>query len=176
MNPFATVANGAMPSVEPPVWLLDIDGVLGPTGRRSLETYSVLPGVGWQGSVAYIPTLVERIEALHYSGRVEIRWLTSWEDEANEAWAQIGFGPFRTLRSRDVPSGPRWWKTEHVRRVLAEGRRVIWTDDEIGDHLNLDAQNPHPERLLVACPTAHIGLSHSDLNRIEEWVASPSPR
>lgn len=155
-----------------PVLALDIDGVLGPVGRRRGEAYEVLPGVGWQGSIAYVPTIIDRIARLHASGCVEVQWLTSWEDEANEAWAQVGFGPFRTLRSRDVPSGIRWWKAEHVRRLLADGRRVIWIDDEIGDHVGLARQNPQPKRLHLVCPPPHIGVTHADLDGVDAWLTA----
>ncbi|HYY11924.1 MAG TPA: hypothetical protein VE781_13380 [Kineosporiaceae bacterium] len=63
-----------------PLWLLDVDGVVNADrpgwGGSPRSRQVAADGVLWR--IRWAPALVERIRALHRSGRVEIRWASTW--------------------------------------------------------------------------------------------------
>jgi hypothetical protein len=164
--------------VERPVWLLDVDGVIntikpgwGAAPRKSLV---------WSGAdnTSYVlrwsPLLVDRIRALHDGGRVEVRWCTTWCPEAERLeslWRLPTLA--RALDADPMPRGPQCWplKLAAARQVLAEGRRLIWTDDEA-----LPAPGPERDELttdgraLLIAPRANRGLQPADLHLIEKFA------
>ena len=168
-----------MNDVERPVWLLDVDGVVNTTRpgwggppRKSLV---------WSGAdnTSYVlrwsPLLVDRIRALHTGGRVEVRWCTTWCPEA-ERLERLWRLPVlaRSLTADPMPRGAecRPLKLAAAGNVLAEGRRLIWTDDEA-------LPPPGPERdeltaggrALLIAPRAARGLQPADLDLIEKFAA-----
>lgn len=168
-----------MIDVEPPVWLLDVDGVVNTTRpgwggppRRSLV---------WSGAdntsypMRWAPLLIDRIRALHVRGRVEVRWCTTWCPEADRLERLWGLPPLaRALAADPMPRGARCWplKQDAAWSVLAEGRRLIWTDDEAlpppgpdRDELTADG------RALLIAPRAARGLQPDDLTLIEKFAA-----
>ncbi|MEU8613723.1 hypothetical protein AB0C29_37640 [Actinoplanes sp. NPDC048791] len=167
-----------MIDVEKPVWLLDVDGVIntikpgwGAAPRKSLV---------WSGAdnTSYVlrwsPLLVDRIRALHTDGRVEVRWCTTWCPEAERLeslWRLPVLG--RALDADPMPRGAQCWplKLAAAWEVLAEGRRLIWTDDEA-----LPPPGPAREELtadgraLLIAPRANRGLQPADLHLIEKFA------
>ncbi|MDT5033211.1 MAG: hypothetical protein QOC94_3382 [Actinoplanes sp.] len=163
----------------PPVWLLDVDGVLnasrpgwdGTPQRRSVwsRTDQASYPLRWS------PVLIDRIRALHVDGRAEVRWCTTWcpdADELEHLWRLPELE--RALTADPMPRGVACWplKLAAARAVLADGRRLIWTDD--------DAQpKPGPDRdeltanglALLIAPRPNRGLSPQDLDRIEAFAA-----
>jgi hypothetical protein len=73
----------------PPVWLLDVDGVLNAVTRTpdwSLwddwrRGTATADGTAWP--IWFSPTVVATVRRLHESGLVEARWLTTWGAYAN---------------------------------------------------------------------------------------------
>jgi HAD domain in Swiss Army Knife RNA repair proteins len=165
-----------------PLLLLDVDGVL---NAVSLD----LPE-GWERGVfngfviSWDPTITARLRELHVCGRVEIHWLTTWAENADELLAEP-MGLPRGLRVHARPdAGPTgfsgvlrgasgWWKLD-MARAVAEAepdRRIVWIDDDLaeqaedtGDWL---AANPH---VLVVAPDLFVGLTHEQLDEIEAWL------
>lgn len=165
----------------PPVLLLDVDGVLNavrhdlPEGwRRGLFNGYVL---SWD------PSVVARLRGLHDSGRVELQWLTTWTRLADRLLAEP-LGLPRGLRTHDrdelptgfggaLGGGAGWWKLTAARAVAeAEpGRRIVWIDDDLadqaGDTSEWIAANG---QVLVVAPDYSTGLTHAELDRIEDWL------
>jgi hypothetical protein len=168
----------------PPVLLLDVDGVL---NAALLD----LPE-GWQrGSyngfvLSWDPTVTDRLREWHETGRVELQWLTTWTEKADELLAEPMGLPrgLRTHAREGVAStgfsGPLlgqagWWKLAAARAVVeAEpDRRVVWIDDDLA-HQAEDtgewlAANAH---VLVVAPDLSTGLTHDELDEVEAWLAS----
>ncbi len=165
-----------------PILLLDVDGVLNAMRWE-------LPD-GWeQGTfngflLSWDPTVTARLRELHESGRVEIRWLTTWATDADRLLAEP-MGLPRDLktyaRADAAPSGFAgrwggrfgWWKLAVARRVAeAEpDRRIVWIDDDLAEQAadtgEWLAAHPH---VLVVAPDLYVGLTHEQLDEIEGWL------
>jgi hypothetical protein len=172
---------------ERPVWLLDVDGVLNAIATQPDRT--VWPADQWlrttaeaQGSdwpiLAARPVL-DLIREVHEQGLAEVRWHTTWQQHAVKTLAPALDLPEFPVQDDlgavdgyfDDESGTvryRWWKrpaAEHV--VQVEGRRLIWTDDDISTHRSqLDALAEH---LLIA-PQTRLGLTPRHLRQIREHL------
>lgn len=175
-----------------PVWLMDVDGVLniigwGSDGVKKAwdDTYRFV-AMGFQITVS--PRMIRSIEGWRRSGLVEVRWLTTWEDHANEFlspefdWPQNlqvagrreesqlerprKFSESRVSYREDVG----WWKLEFAQAVYETGVPVIWTDDDIA--FAPDAKEwlrtVDDDRMLAISP--HSGLTPGDLVRIERFI------
>jgi hypothetical protein len=184
------------PNPGPPVWLLDIDGVVNalamgmPTDtwpeyawvQRVVQT--VVPDRG----LTTLPILAARpvldfIHWVHRNGLAEIRWHSTWRSAAVTGLAPalglpaipISVAPEWT----DAP--PMWWKIPAARRVAETGRRLVWTDD----HLNLyrtDALSASElaaldrwTGALLLSTNPETGLTPDDLATIERFLREGSP-
>lgn len=182
----------------PPVWLLDIDGVINAISPK--PDRGVWPADQWITGVANAdgtdwPILaarpvVEFIRRVHESGRAEIRWHTTWQhDAANLArlldlpdLAVQACPEFATRRQGLAGAAPvavreTWWKLPAARRVVEEeGRSLLWTDDDADQELR-----PHGGRRalagtaprLVVCPRPRIGLTRRQLRAIDAFLTDP---
>jgi hypothetical protein len=161
-----------------PVWLLDVDGVLN------------APRPGWGGPpltqrlwsnsdkrsypIRWSPALLDRIRALHAEGAVELRWCTTWcadADRLEELWRLPRLA--RALDADPMPRGADCWplKLAAARAVLAEGRRLIWTDDEALPPAGpARAELAAGGRALLIAPPARRGLRPADLAAIEAFA------
>jgi hypothetical protein len=163
----------------PPVWLLDVDGVL----NASRPAWSATPRHRsvWSHTdqasypLRWAPELIARIRALHVEGRAEVRWCTTWCLDADELEHLWGLPELeRALTADPMPRGSACWplKLAAARAVLDDGRRLIWTDDDA-------LPKPGPERdeltanglALLIAPRPHRGLTPADLDRIEAFAA-----
>jgi hypothetical protein len=165
-----------------PILLLDVDGVL---NAALLD----LP-VGWRRGtfngflLSWDPTVTDRLRGLHEAGRVEIQWLTTWAEKADELLAEpMGLPRGLRVHAREgvastgftgqLRGASGWWKLAAAREVaLAEpGRRIVWIDDDLavqaGDVTEWLGANPH---VLVVAPDLFIGLTHEQLDEIEAWL------
>jgi hypothetical protein len=192
---------GAIPSRavsrrHPPVWLLDVDGVLNAvTGRPDP---SVWPD--WQRGTAraagrvwpiwFSPTVTATIAALHADGLSDVRWLTTWEDAANGdlrellglpelevvARADEVAGTHRPTEGPQVSEAPvaaageaRWWKLSAAQAVpdLAGGRGLIWTDDDLALEDSARAwAHRHVPRARLFAPPPQVGITPAMLHQI----------
>jgi hypothetical protein len=115
-----------------PLWLLDVDGVCnavdpdhdGQPGWRTERLGGFI--IRWR------PAVTEFIAWAHNSGRCEVRWLTTWESDADIILAgplglpRVGLAG---KREHEAPRG--WWKFDLVRATVPDDRPLIWTDDDI---------------------------------------------
>jgi hypothetical protein len=191
---------------KPPLWLLDVDGVLNavtPRPDRSVwpdweQGYATAEGRRWP--ITFSPSVARTITRLHRTGTVEVRWLTTWGDDANgdlrtlldlpelkvagrrqhtgvRGWQRFG-GAATThaevagAAARDELTG-RWWKFDVVRAVLAAepDRPLVWTDDDLASFAGARTWlHDHADALLVA-PDPEVGLTSRQLRAIEEFCA-----
>lgn len=158
------------------MWLLDVDGVLnvrrpawGPDLHRGTAHSQ---GVDWP--IRWAPGLIDAILRLHYARLVEVRWCTTWCPDADVlerlfALPELG----RALSTADLATvhdaDP--LKLAAARRVRAEGRRLVWTDDTavpasgpLHDELTADGHG------LLIRPQPKRGLRPRDLTRIETFA------
>jgi hypothetical protein len=165
--------------LEPPVWLLDVDGVVnafraGWYGAPSIvQVYSVADAYDYR--IRYEPRLVEAIRRIHVSGRAEVTWCSTWCSDA--AALEHAFALPALPRAFDEPvTGPAasQAKLAAARRVITSGRRLIWTDDvEVDRHAGVAAPWVTDGRALLISPNATRGLRSQHLRRIEHVLQQP---
>ncbi len=162
-----------------PVWLLDVDGVLNahkpgwgaaPTKRPVWSSH-----VRREFTVYYAPALMQRIRSLHRGGQVEIRWCTTWCGDTatlEKAFVLPEFGTAWTDYCNGYEAANA--KKDAARAVLAEGRRLIWTDDT---EVPLESWDLHRElsdggQALLIRPDERYGLQPEHLDAIEAFIGS----
>lgn len=175
-----------------PVWLLDVDGVINMHGWAASKI-KVMWGdtervnvIGFP--IVYSPTMLKRIRTMHDNGMAEVRWLTTWEDQANADLApSLGFMDDLVVSGRREESQlerPRkfsesrqsyredvgWWKLEFAQAVYDSGVPVVWTDDDIVYATDAVAwlNTTDPARMCWVAPNS--GLTPDDLTRIEQFI------
>ncbi len=169
----------------PPVLLLDVDGVLNAVAPDLPE--------GWRRGtyngyvLSWDPTVTARLRALHEAGQVELQWLTTWTEKADELLAEpMGLPRGLRTHSREgvLPTGFGgrlggefgWWKLAAARAVAeAEpGRRIVWIDDDLADPADDTSEWLAANgQMLVVAPDLVAGLTHAELDRVEAWLADP---
>jgi len=147
---------------------LDVDGVISALSSkhafRDARQYTV---DGFQLTLSR--ALGTRLRGLD----AELRWLTTWAEEANRVGALIGL-PALDVAAHPPPgataSGP--WKWEALRQVVElEGRPFVWVDDDaIGPDADAWAAQSPGQALLIR-PRGNRGLSPAELDEIEEFIA-----
>jgi hypothetical protein len=160
-----------MDAAEPPVWLLDVDGVINVRRPRwsaaPHKGVAVAEGVGWP--LRWAPALVARIRRLHRDGVVEARWCSTWC-----AW------PTEIERALRMPPLPRAFgdvpdfsvaKLAAARAVLLGGRRLVWTDDVVVPEPSpLRDEFTAGGRALLIRPDPRHGLTPAHMDEIERWA------
>ena len=166
-----------------PVWLLDFDGVINIIGwggtavRRAWGDTRSSDALGYKLTVS--DRLTREIKHLHESGLVEVRWLTTWEDYANEHlikeldWPELavaGRSAESIMIERRFTGDVGWWKLEFAQEIYNSGARVIWTDDDITSSSDARSwlKTCDPERMNWTCP--HSGLMPDDFAMIKRVI------
>lgn len=181
-----------------PVWLLDVDGVVNalPHGhvagvwhvdawvQRSVR--ADVPGLGPMTlSVLAAAPVLDFVAGVVTARRAEIRWHSTWRQAAASDLAPALGLP--AIPVADAPEwqqatasadgrwtlapGPGWWKLPAARRVVADGRRLIWTDDHLaaaGAHLGGLAGRAD---VLLLAPDPRAGLAPGELARIDAFLS-----
>jgi hypothetical protein len=173
-----------------PVWLLDVDGVINAATLK--PDPNVWPHDQWtRATVARLKILVARpvldfIRATHESGAAEIRWLTTWMNDAQAIADEFGLPTFPVeggpeyddrLRERAFDRDA-WWKLPAATRVLVEEKRpLIWTDDDITYSLGRRGQDEMRALgpALLIGPNERTGLTPKHLRRIGDFLAIHAP-
>lgn len=162
-----------------PIWLMDFDGVLNvfDSGAPVLSDWP-----SWNDFIArgfriqYSPAMVARILALHESGLVEIRWLSTWGRLANEDLTQLGFPEFPVAGEMPYRGGHGWWKLPIAQELFDQGHALIWTDDDITGSKDATAwmrQIADSDRAADLRMYAPLGaISQVMMHDIEQWVAA----
>lgn len=164
----------------PPVWLLDIDGVLSAVAGK--PDRSAWPADAWrratvQGAKLLVASpVLDFIHQVHAAGRAEIRWHTTWRDGAHLVAAEFGLPEFAVAHApecADAQSAGWWWKRPAAERVLRdEGRPLVWTDDDLVWDLGRQAQD-RLRRLgpaLLIAPSPLTGLAMRHLRMVGEFL------
>jgi hypothetical protein len=180
-----------------PVLLLDVDGVLNACTRTPDRTIwptwqqgdAISSTEGRSYPIRWARQVIDFITDLHHSTRVEVRWHTTWQHDAQSVIAPLlGLPHFevadapefgdREYRSAAIRAGrPTWWKLPAAERVVqVEGRPLIWLDDDIDSGLTRGYDtlaNFHTiQPTLMVCPKEYTGLTPKHLRRINEFIAS----
>lgn len=169
-----------------PLWLLDVDGVLNavtagtPTSDvwPDWQTFRAEVNLGLGYRIWFSPTVTKFISDLHESGKVEVRWLTTWEGLAN-----LHLGPalklpeFELAGQRILPDHDIWWKFKIAQDAAEDGRPLIWTDDDlyaaendyhIGEQVHDWLYNRGPT--LALSPSSRLGLQQKHLDKITKFI------
>lgn len=158
------------------VLLLDVDGVLNGHPRRC----------GWGRPprreklgfpVYYEPQVADRLRDLHGSGAVEIRWCTTWcgVPQALDQLSRVLDLPFKPAFG-DRPISKTWGdlKVEAALKVLDDGDRLIWVDDEetsAGRQLYPAIARAEREgRALLVEPVSELGLQPEHFQAIAAFL------
>jgi hypothetical protein len=161
--------------VDRPVWLLDVDGVInvGWPGWDSAPSTGNAYSAGMEFRIRWAPALIARIRALHDRGVVDIRWCSTWCCDADQLERLFSLPRFDRSWTVDI-NGPvaAAAKLAAARTVLAEGRRLIWTDDTevptsgpVHDELTRDG------RALLIAPNWRSGLLPEHMDAIETFAS-----
>ena len=161
-----------------PIWLLDVDGVI----NTSRPGWGAAPhhGTAIAASTAYTmrwaPALIERIRDLNATELVEVRWCTTWcayADQLERLWRLPALG--RAFTDDINGTAASMAKLAAARQVLAEGRRLIWTDDtEVPLWGELHDELVATGRALLIRPRANVGLQPEHLDEIEAFAKAGS--
>lgn len=154
-----------------PILLLDVDGVLNAVTDTDPKTWT-----DWQidrangFGIRWSPSMIAALTRI--SERVEMRWLTTWWD-MTERLDFLGLPPMEVANTREeYLSRASWWKLPVAQRVYAEGRPVIWIDDDLSyDKEALEWGRSLPTgTLLGISPTTFRGLEPTHIAVIEDWL------
>jgi len=180
-------------TARPPVWLLDIDGVVNAITKKPDRNVWPLPtwirtqahgsGVDWPVWTAR--PVLDFIRRVHDTGAAEVRWHTTWQHEATNYATAVDLPDFPVLPCPEYadhqkaggarPIGAVWWKLAAAERVVRdEGRSLLWTDDD-ADH-ELRRADRVEDRLreiapvLIVCPRENLGLTRKHLRQIAKFL------
>ncbi|MGO4258139.1 hypothetical protein [Marmoricola sp. RAF53] len=159
-----------------PIWLLDVDGVLNANrpGWSERPRQAIAYAAGEPFKMRWSATLLNKISDLHTTGRVELRWCTTWCPWADQLEQIFGLPPLARSIPEPMPSSGAWpdAKVGAARNVLREGRPLIWTDDEA-----IPPEGPPRDALtnadvptLLIEPLPNRGLQPAHLARIEQFL------
>ena len=168
-----------------PVLLLDVDGVIAPFGTRpdDGDRCGEVRGGQLQGPVWYCLDVTQRLAAWHHAGLVQLRWLTTWLDDANDVLAgELGFGQLIVhVHPSPDPEPEMWWKEAVVRDLLTDPHRlVVWCDDQmlrqdpqtgVDQHRGEILAAEFQHRFLPICPDPTAGLQVEHLDEISDFLA-----
>lgn len=159
-------------------WCLDVDGVLNAwdlTGSKNPPGMEFLHTEIEGNPIHYRQTVVDFVNEMSARPDVKIMWTTTWGEKANRLLApEIGLTggwdvhPGQQPGESDTPTSADWWKLRRVKRRLATGQKVIWTEDDI-----LPRHKPKDPDALVIVPPPSRGLSDAHLRKIREFIDLP---
>ncbi|GGN38756.1 hypothetical protein FHR83_006864 [Actinoplanes campanulatus] len=160
----------------PPVWLLDVDGVVNAfrggwyAGPRVVQVYSEADAYDYR--IRYEPRLVAAIRRVHEDGLAEVTWCSTWCSDAAALEDGLGLPRLPRAFGEPVPGDAACAaKLAAARRVIASGRRLVWTDDvEVAHHAGESAPWEADGRALLIGPNATRGLRPAHLRRIREFL------
>lgn len=166
-----------------PLWLLDVDGVINPDIKHSLRAQARYPEFHWRQiklfpagfinglRIIYADEVVLFIWEMYRSGLVEIKWLTTWVEDANlllvpalhlPALDVVGF-------DKDAKAPGPWWKLPLAQRESA-GRPLIWTDDDLAFSTAAQEWLSGRSDVVAIAPDEKRGLTLEHMQLIREFV------
>lgn len=168
--------------------LLDVDGVLNAVCKRpDPDQWAAWKQAECMGyTIRYAPEVGRRLGALAATEGVELRWLTTWEHDAN-VWIGPLFGwPNALVMDRHdlaqqgwgglIVATSTWWKYDEAKALYeADGVPFVWVDDDLGDNHDDGAAEwvrSLGDQALGIRPATDKGLTDSDLTAVEAFVAT----
>jgi hypothetical protein len=175
-----------------PVWLLDVDGVLNACSKK--PDRNVWPKDQWvagrasdgrrEWPILFSRPVADFIRQVHEQGRAEIRWHTTWQQDASAVGKLLDLPDFPVQDSPEwgehISGGhikrhdDTWWKIGAALRVVEEEKRpLVWTDDDCNA---FSLPRATRERIcaamptLIVCPSDTAGLSPKNLRVIDEFL------
>jgi hypothetical protein len=160
-----------------PVWLLDVDGVVNAfragwyTRPRMVEVWSTNDNYLYR--IRYEPRLVDAVRRVHEDGLAEVTWCTTWCGDATAMEEALGLPALpRAFPSAAAGQAACEAKLAAARRVIASGRRLIWTDDvEVTHHAEECAAWEREGSALTIAPNGSRGLRPAQLRRVQAFLA-----
>lgn len=177
-----------------PVLLLDIDGVVNsllkqppsmgwPKDAWLQADYTDADGRVWP--LLWASPVVEYLSNLHRQGRLEVRWHTTWQEQAVEFAKIVGLPTEWTVaeapefqanwglfaKEQILKAQPTWWKYPAALRVLTdEGRPLIWIDDDLFANVNRTHRNGLAQigKVCLVSPDGQTGILPKHMRQIEE--------
>lgn len=132
--------------------------------------------------ITYSPQLLRKLEELAARPDVEIKWLTTWCDDAKThlcpavgldgtGWDVLGreeydYDPWSTNYWWKAISAQRWWESED-----RDDQRFVWLDDDL--RYQRDAWewvNTLSDKAMFISPNSRHGLSVKHMNAITEFI------
>lgn len=157
------------------IWLLDVDGVINVNQPEwgTKPHHDTARSAGYDWPMRWAPALIHRIRALHNTGLVTITWCTTWCADAEQLEHMWKLPPLDRAFTEAI-NGPEAAaaKLAAARKVIANGDRLIWTDDsetpppDWQEHAELTADG----RALLIRPDKRRGLQPADMDAIEEFA------
>lgn len=163
---------------------LDIDGVINARSRKPPKQ-----NTGWLGDwkqetimgypILWSIELIERLNALADREDVQIKWLTTWQEQAISDFTP-GTGingaewPYFSATENDLFSYRYWWKLTAIARDVDETKpeKVVWIDDELPNQFLAQAWlSENISTILGIGPESTHGLSAKHLWQIEKFLA-----
>lgn len=164
-----------------PVWLLDVDGVLNarkPGWGAAPRRFDVTDQWGMTWTLRWAPALITRIARIHAEGRIEIVWCTTWCPSTHLLESLWHLPQLRRAWTEDLHGyAAVEAKRAAARAVLADGGRLIWTDDDAFPKRGPFVQELTADgRALLIKPDDRFGLQPADLDDIEAFAAETPAR
>lgn len=175
-----------MTDAAPPVWLLDIDGVVNALARGPVQhswpasdwvqhvVRATIPGSGRMVLPIFAARpVLDFVTRVQTSGAAEVVWHSTWREAAVTDLAPVLGLP--SIPVSDAPEwtarpGELWWKLPAAQRVVESGRRLVWTDDDIPVVPDQVADLvAHDDTLLIG-PDPKTGLTPDHLAAIADFL------
>lgn len=146
------------------VWLLDFDGVINASkaGWSSAPFSATAYANAQAWRIRWAPQLIKRIIKINEQEHLSILWATSWCGYTSQLEQLIKLPALLSASSTEMGNGS---KLKAAQQVLADGNRLIWTDDE-AIPLEWDSDK---DKLLIR-PRPSRGLRSEHLDLIENFV------
>ena len=157
--------------------MLDIDGVVNAlhSSRRDLKTVKA-----YIYNINYSPIVVDKLNEWSKSGAAEIRWLTTWNERAQQYLA-----PKLGLRNFPLAREPFDEETDANRKGISAYRNIIdhpdrpliWIDDVVSNIVGNEPNRSFWENrnhTLFVEPKESKGLTVKELALIDRFIADPA--
>jgi HAD domain in Swiss Army Knife RNA repair proteins len=160
-----------MRDLEPPLLLVDVDGVISLFGfdpaRPPAGTWQIVDGV------AHLLSATAGDHLRRLATGFELVWCTGWEEKANEYLPHALGLPGHLAHLSFAPAVPQThghWKLAAIDRYAGTHRPVAWIDDAHDGHCHAwAAQRPGPTRLISTDPA--VGLTEQHVEELLSWAA-----
>lgn len=150
---------------------LDVDGVINadmPSGWGKPLNATIQDWEGWRVKLRWAPKMIAALALLD----LELRWCTTWRDEAPRLLAPLlGWGHEYERVMQPITGELYWpsidWKFDTVKATEAPDAKFVWIDDEMKD-IHREA---FPNALVITT-NPRLGITPAHIAQIEEYVAA----